>query len=156
MEVNEDVIKIYKALNVNYAHKVSNSAYYDPKTDSIVLPDVKQYEEVDQWCNTALHELVHWTASRVDRDCSKYNFDVDSRAMEELVAELGAMYLSMMLNINGHMDKQNLAYIKSWRDAAKGKNGDKFIYKACKLAEEAAKYILDKSGILEEEKEEAA
>jgi antirestriction protein ArdC len=154
MEVNEDVIKIYDTLQVQYKHEKANTAAYYPKTDNVVLPHVQQYDDADQWCNTALHELVHWTAPRVGRDCSKYAFDVDERAMEELVAELGAMYLCMRLKINGYMNKQNLAYIKSWRSAAKGKNGDRFIYKACKLAEEASKYILKESGFEPEEESE--
>jgi antirestriction protein ArdC len=155
LEINEDVIKIYDALKVDYRHEKCNGAYYAPKEDYIKLPHVQQYTEVDAWCNTALHELVHWTAhkDRVNRDCGSYSFDVDARAMEELVAELGAMYLCMQLNINGYMDDQNLAYIKSWKSAAKGKNGDRFIYKACKLAEEASKYILEKSEILKGEED---
>lgn len=153
MVANEDVLKIYDTLDVKYEHKKCNGASYQPKTDEIKLPHVQQYDDCDQWCNTALHELIHWTASRVKRDCSSYHFDVDARAMEELVAELGSMYLCMKLNINGYMDKQNLAYIKNWKSAAKGTNGNKFIYKACKLAEEASKYILENAGLMPEPEE---
>jgi len=158
MIVNEDIINIFDIMKVDYSHRKSNSAHYIPTTDHIELPHVQQYDDVDQWCVTCLHELVHWTAhkNRVNRDCSAYHFDTDARAMEELVAELGSMYLCMQLNINGYMDKQNLAYIKNWKNTAKGKNGDKFIYKACKLAEEASKYIIEKSGILNNEMEKVA
>ena len=155
MVANEDIIKILDALKVNYSHQQCNGASYSPLKDHINLPHVQQYDDVDQWCVTALHELVHWTAKRVNRDCGDYHFDTDARAMEELVAELGSMYLCMQLNINGYMDKQNLAYIKNWKAAAKGKNGDKFIYKACKLAEAASNYILENSKILEKELEAA-
>ena len=147
LKPNESVLDIYKALNVTFTHETSNGANYTPQTDSISLPNVQQYDNADRWANTALHELVHWTAKRVDRDCSSYHFDTESRAMEELVAELGAMYLCMNLKINGYMDEQNLAYIKSWRSAANGKNGDKYIYKACKLAEIASNYILETAGV---------
>lgn len=154
MKPNEDILNLYDTLNVKYKHQKSNMAAYCPKADEIILPHVQQYDNVDQWCNTALHELVHWTASRVNRDCSTYSFDVEERAMEELVAELGAMYLCMTMKIDGYMNDQNLAYIKSWKSAANGKNGDRFIYKACKLAEEASKYIMKKSGLVEEKENE--
>jgi antirestriction protein ArdC len=106
------------------------------------MPLSTQFSSSDEWSATALHELVHWTAKRVDRDCSKYSFDTDERAMEELVAELGSMFLSMALKINGSMDKNNLAYINNWKSATKGKNCDRFIYKACSLAEKACKFLI--------------
>lgn len=152
MEVNQVVLDVYDALNVSYAHEKSNKACYYPKEDRIVIPLVNQFSDQSRWSMTALHELVHWTASRVNRDCSTYSFDTEARAMEELVAELGSMYLSMHLKIDGYMDKENLAYIQSWKKTANSTNGDRYIYKACKLAEDASRYILENSGILEKEK----
>jgi len=154
MEPNEDIVKLLDSLKVNYEHKKSNSAYYHPKEDRIVIPLVGQYKEVDQWCNTVLHELIHWTASRVSRNCDDYGFDIEERALEELVAELGAMFLCMKLNINGYLNEQNLAYIQNWQNATKSKKGERFIYKACKLAEEAATYILKTSGLYNDETDE--
>jgi len=148
---SDDVLQIYSDLKVNYKHDKSNIACYKPSSDNIVLPHVQQYDELDKWINTALHELVHWTATRVKRDCSNYSFDTEARAMEELVAELGAMFLSMQLNVNGYMNEQNLIYINSWKNTVNGKNGNRFIYKACKLAEESCKYIMANSNVFQKE-----
>lgn len=139
---NELVEELFKKHNVKIVNQTSNSAFYNPHSDEIILPLASQFKSSNEWSATALHELVHWTAKRVDRECKNYSFDVEERSMEELVAELGAMFLCMNLRIDGYMDKNNLAYIKSWKSAAKGKNGERFIYKACSLAEKACKFLI--------------
>jgi antirestriction protein ArdC len=159
MEADERILEIYEKLGVKSNisdDKTVNLACYIPFEDRIELPSVKQFTDVDQWSGTALHELVHWTAhkSRCDRDLSKYGFDVDTRAFEELIAELGSMFLQMQLGINGWMDINNIKYIDGWKKATKGKKGDKFIYKACKLADEACKYIFENANIVIEETKE--
>jgi len=154
MEANEQILEMFKTLGITVKHKKSNRAFYDPSNDSITIPNVKQFKDADEWSGTCLHEMVHWTASRVDRDCSKYGFDTEERAMEELVAELGSMFLSMKLKVNGQTDENSLAYLSSWKKAAKGKNGKRFVYKACRLAEKACKHILEQCGMVEEKKEE--
>jgi antirestriction protein ArdC len=152
MKADDRIIEIYEKLGVNSnisEDKAVNVACYLPEYDKIELPSVKQYDDADQWSGVALHELVHWTAhkTRCKRDLSQYGFDVENRAFEELVAELGSMFLQMQLGINGWMDQNNIKYIDGWKKATKGKKGDKFIYKACKLADEACKYIIKNSGI---------
>jgi len=159
IKANKLVEDLFKKHNVGVENKTSNRACYDPANDKITLPLASQFKSSDEWAATALHELMHWTAKRVDRECKNYAFDVEERSMEELVAELGAMFLCMTLKIDGYMDKNNLAYIASWKKAAKGKNGDRFIYKACSLAEKACKFLVGDQLNTTEEKpdiEEAA
>lgn len=136
------VEELFKKHNVKVNNKKCNKACYNPTSDEIDLPLAAQFNTSDEWAATALHELVHWSAKRVQRECKDYAFDVEERAMEELVAELGAMYLCMNLKIDGAMDKNNIAYIKNWKEATKGKNGERFIYKACSLAEKACKFLI--------------
>lgn len=154
---NDTVMQVVRGLEeecgLDFRLVKSNSAYYKPSEDYVNMPLASQFKEEvggsDAWGGTTLHELIHWSASRCGHDCSKYSFDIDSRAFEELVAELGSMLLCMTLGVNGVLDEQNLAYIKSWKSAARGKNGERFIYKACKMAEERAKFILENSGFAE-------
>ena len=154
MVADEQVLEMFEKLKIKFNHKKSNSAHYNSLDDSITVPLVNQYKEKDEWSATCLHEMIHWTAKRVSRDCDKYHFDVEARAMEELVAELGAMFLSMKLKINGKSEENSIAYISHWKKAANGNNGKKFVYKACRLAEEACKYILTTCGMVEEKVEE--
>lgn len=158
IQPNEQIMDIFKKLKVDVKHEQSNAAFYSPSSDSITMPLSEQFVSGEAHASVCIHELIHWTASRVNRDCSKYHFDVEDRAMEELVAELGAMFLSMKLKINSHCDENSLAYISSWKKGAKGNNGKKFVYKACRLAEEVCKYILENSGLIDRpvDKTEAA
>jgi len=144
---NETITNMVQKLGVNFTEKQSNRAFYSPLEDSVTVPLASQFSDSDGWSATTLHELVHWTAKRVNRDCSKYSFDIDVRAFEELVAELGSMFLCMKLKINGHASENSISYISHWKNAGNGKNGKKFVYRACKLAEEACKYLLENSGI---------
>lgn len=155
LKPNDQVLDIFQKLNVNVENKKSDSAWYSPKNDQIRLPLVQQFTNEDDWAATALHELVHWSAKRVGRDASKYSFDISERAMEELVAELGSMYLCMNLKINGLENENSLSYISEWKKAIRGPKGKSFMYKACKLAEESAHYILKNSNLLEETEEES-
>jgi antirestriction protein ArdC len=139
---NQKVEDITKKHNIKIINEATNQACYNPMLDSITIPLSSQFSSQDAHSGTLIHEIVHWSARRVDRDCSKYSFDIEERALEELVAELGSMFICKTLGINGYMDKNNLAYIKSWKSAAKGKNGDRFIYKACSLAEKACKFLI--------------
>lgn len=139
---NEEIMKLINSRNIKIINKDRNRAFYDPISDYINMPLATQFSSQDANSGTLLHEIIHWTAKRVDRDCKNYAFDIEERAMEELVAELGSMMLQIHFKIEGSFDKNNLAYIKSWKSATKGKSGDRFIYKACSLAEKACKFIL--------------
>lgn len=128
--------------NIKVNNIESNKAFYNPQDDSITMPLASQFINQKSHSGCCIHEIIHWTAKRVNRDCSNYSFDVEERALEELVAELGSMFICKNLGIDGYMDQNNLAYIKSWKSATKGKNGDRFIYKACSLAEKACKFLI--------------
>lgn len=139
---NEIVMELIKKYDVKFESGLDKTACYNPLLDKVYLPLAEQFKSSEDWTSTCLHELIHWTAKRVDRNCKNYSFDIEERAMEELVAELGSMMLQMHFKLDGSFDKNNLAYIKSWKDASKGKNGDRFIYKACSLAEKACRYLV--------------
>ena len=79
-----------------------------------------------------LHELIHWTGPEVDRDKSEYAF-------EELVAELGSVFLCEHFQI-GYKLEHHASYLKSWLSALK--DDPKYIYKAARLAEQAADYLV--------------
>lgn len=150
MEQSQIVEDLFNSLNVKSninSDKLSNTACYIPSLDEINLPNYKQFKDKRAYVGTAIHELVHWTASRVNRNCETYGFDIEERALEELVAEIGTMYLCMRMGVDGVMNKENLAYVNMWKKGIKGKNGKGMIYKACKLAEVAAKYIINESGL---------
>ena len=92
--------------------------------------------------NTLFHELVHSTghASRLDRkDAFAGNFGSDPYAKEELVAEMGAAFLSAKAGISPAVIANTGAYIANWIKRLKDDN--KFIVSASARATRAAEYV---------------
>lgn len=92
-----------------------NSSYYLPSKDEIHLPDIDNFNSVDDYYNVLFHELSHWTSSknRLNRTLSTNPNDVQY-AKEELIAELSSYFIS---NFFGFKTKPKTAgYLKSWLD----------------------------------------
>ena len=73
-------------------------AYYVQSHDFVSMPAFEAFKGADHFYNVAFHELTHWTGhkSRLDRDL-KHRFGSREYAAEELIAELGAAFLSPSL-----------------------------------------------------------
>lgn len=125
-----------------------SEALYSPTHDYIVIPEINSFDTVDNYYSVLFHELSHASGAkhRLDRDLSG-KFGEVSYAKEELIAELGSVFLCSYLNIESTIRHE--AYLKSWLNAAK--EDPKFLYKS---ASEASK-ILDYF-IRQQQKEEAA
>lgn len=122
--------------NVQYG---GNGACFIPMLDTIQMPMQDTFASTEAHDATLYHELTHWTApkSRLDRDLSG-RYGTESYAFEELVAELGSAFLCARAGIE--QVSQSAAYIQSWLKVLKG---DKTaIYKASKLAQQAADFIM--------------
>ena len=135
--------------------KVSDKAFYRPATDEVVVPSIKQYDNVAEYYSTLFHELTHSTGhkSRCNRKgvTNIAAFGSESYSQEELVAEMGgAMLLSLSGIDNEAAFKNNVGYIQGWLRSLK--NDPKMIVWASGLAEKAVKWIL---GIKDEKKEDA-
>lgn len=91
--------------------------YLDPEHSKIVMPLKSQFKTPDAYYGTLLHEVVHATKLLGARPMPSP--DQKGYAKEELVAELGAMFLSQELGIDGSdriiNEKENsLNYLKNW------------------------------------------
>ena len=118
-----------------------DKALYDYLADLITLPERETFKTSADYYATALHELSHWTGhkSRLDRDM---NSDIQAYPFEELVAEIGSMFVSMETGIDQtkkHFDN-HAAYVGQWIRSIK--NDKNVLIKAMHLANEAAEYIL--------------
>jgi antirestriction protein ArdC len=113
-------------------------AYYAPGDDFIRLPCFEAFKGADHFYNTAFHELTHWTGhkSRLDRDL-KHRFGERVYAAEELVAELGAAFLSAEFGFDG--DVRNAGYIATWIELLKADK--RAFFTACNRASKAADYL---------------
>ncbi|MFY9893240.1 MAG: ArdC-like ssDNA-binding domain-containing protein [Xanthobacteraceae bacterium] len=91
-------------------------AYFVPSQDFISMPAFEAFKGADHFYNVAFHELTHWTGpkSRLDRDL-KHRFGERAYAAEELVAELGAAFLSAEFGFDGDVQRVYLIGAESPR-----------------------------------------
>jgi len=113
-------------------------ACFVPSLDLICLPDRNDFESIEHYYATSLHEHGHWSGhkSRLNRDLST-RFGDESYAAEELIAELTAAFLSAHLGIPGKL--RHAEYIASWLRVLK--QDKKAIFTAAHKATEAADHL---------------
>ncbi len=118
-----------------------NVAAYNVATDRIRMPPFETFADAEAYYGTALHELVHWTKapSRLDRDFGRKRFGDEGYAQEELVAELGSVFLCADLGIEPDPRQEHASYIASWLKALK--NDKRFIFQASAHAQRAADFL---------------
>ena len=116
----------------------NGEAYYVPSRDFISMPAFQAFKGADHFYNVAFHELTHWTGykSRLDRDL-KNRFGSRHYVGEELVAELGAAFLSAEFGFDG--DVRNAGYIATWIELLK--SDKRAFFTACSKASKAADYL---------------
>ena len=143
-ETAESLINAYVAREgVTMEHQEGNRAYYQPSTDTVVLPLMKQFAESAEYYSTAFHELTHSTGhiSRLARIDSPAAFGSESYSKEELIAELGASALVHHCKLETpNSFRNNTAYIQNWLQVLK--NDKRFIISAAGKAEKAVNLIL--------------
>jgi antirestriction protein ArdC len=125
-------------------------ACFVPKLDEIYMPERASFTgsatstATEAYYSTVLHELTHWTApaDRCNRDLSG-RFGSDAYAMEELVAELGAAFLSGELGITLEPRTDHAQYLAHWLNVLKADK--RAIFTAASKASEASAYLASKA-----------
>lgn len=114
-------------------------AFYAPDADLIQLPPRSAFDSAEDYYATALHELTHWSghSTRCNRPLGRRH-GIDAYAMEELVAEMGAAFLTAHCGIPGRL--QHASYIASWLAALR--NDKRLVFTAAAQAQKAADYLL--------------
>jgi antirestriction protein ArdC len=118
-----------------------NRAFYRPSTDSIVRPRFEAFRDAESYYATLAHETTHDAAheSRLARDFGTKRFESEGYALEELVAELGAAFLSADLDLTLEPLEDHAAYIANWLDVLKADS--RAIFAAASHAQRAADFI---------------
>jgi antirestriction protein ArdC len=113
-------------------------AYYNRREDFIQMPHPEHFDSLLLYQGTRLHETVHWTghASRLDREFGK-QFGDQAYAFEELVAELGAAFLSADLCLAPEL--HHAEYVDEWVKILQGHR--QAIFSAAARATGAAEYL---------------
>jgi antirestriction protein ArdC len=94
------------------------TAFYSPSLDHIQMPPFESFRDAASYVAVLSHEATHWTAApnRVNRDLSRYARDSSERAREELIAELGSVFLCADLGIAPELEPRpdHASYLASW------------------------------------------
>ena len=134
----------FQAIGANVRHG-GNRAYYAPDSDHIQMPPFQAFVENVAYYSTLAHEHTHWTAqtSRCDRQLGK-RFGDNAYAAEELIAELGAAFVSAHLGLSTEPRKDHAQYIDSWLKVLKADK--RAIFTAASKAQQAADFMIQRAG----------
>ena len=132
-----------------------NQPAYYPGTDSILIPTIDKFNSEQEYYSTMYHELVHSTGHRkrlsrpgitLGRLATKLDY-----AKEELVAEMGAVFLCAESGILFFIIDNSATYLRGWnsRLVKSMEEDNRFYFRAASAAQAAADYMLDrdKNGI---------
>ena len=124
-------------------------AFYSPGHDFVNMPRATQFDTVENYAATLLHELTHWTGhgSRLDRNFSRNG--LKDYAREELVAELGAAMMCGSIGITPEPLPDHAKYLSVWVERLKDE--PKTIFSAAADAGRAAEWIYQEAGVVQEE-----
>lgn len=129
-------------------HIAQDRAYYQPSTDTVVLPERNQFASQAEYYSTVFHELTHSTGhpSRLNRAtlADQCMFGDTNYSKEELCAEMGAAFLCSEAGIENEAALKNSAsYVDGWRK--KLHQDSKVVVQAAAQAQKAADFILGKT-----------
>jgi antirestriction protein ArdC len=118
-----------------------NRACYNVAYDRIQMPPFEAFRDAESYYATLAHETTHWTRhpSRLNRDFGRKRWGDEGYAIEELVAELGAAFLSSDLGLTPEVREDHAAYIASWIEALK--KDKRAIFSAASHAQRALDFL---------------
>ncbi len=132
---------------------VGDKAYYQPSTDKLNMPNIKAFKKEASYYCTYFHELTHSTGAkkRLNRDMSG-TFGSKSYAFEELIAELGAVFMCSESGILFQTKENSAKYLKGWNKVLVNEleSDNRFFLKASAQSQKAVNYILGRNTDSEE------
>jgi len=119
-------------------------ACYSPELDYVNIPAPELFDTSQAYYTTLFHEFTHSTGhqSRLDRKgiTEPIGFGSNSYSKEELVAEMGAAFLSGHCGIEDQTLDNSASYIQGW--LGRLREDPTLVVKAAGLAQKASDYIL--------------
>jgi len=121
-------------------------AYFSPSDDVIGMPSretftgTKTSTSTTAYYSTLAHELIHWTGHTTRLDRLKTGGKRSTEyAFEELVAELGSVFLNISYGIKTQPTADNAQYLNGW--ISKLQNDHKYITTAMTQASKAIDHL---------------
>ena len=121
------------------------AAFYSPKDDLIRLPAPRTFRSQESYYATLFHEMTHATGhvSRLNREgiTQPVKFGSERYSKEELIAELGAAFLSNEAGILSQVQFENSSgYLNTWIE--KLQNDPRMLVSAASQAQRSADLVL--------------
>jgi antirestriction protein ArdC len=135
----ETIDEFINATGAYIIHSPRNEPCFISAFDTIKMPPIESFVNSENYYSTLFHELTHWTGAEKRLSRIFEGWGKESYAFEELVAELGSLFLCMSFNIDTE-STQHSEYLKSWIKHLK--NDRKSLYKAASMAQQAVEYLL--------------
>jgi antirestriction protein ArdC len=119
--------------------------HYNPTYDQIGMPKIEQFHSPEFFYGTLFHEMIHAT-----KHMTRLNREGISYAQEELVAEIGACFLSGIAGISEKIFDNQVSYIHGWGQKTEMscvewknflKSNPKALVQAASQAQKAADYV---------------
>src|SRR3546814_5907802 len=89
--------------------------------------------------------ISDWSSDVCSSDLSLISTKREDYAREELVAELGAAFVSATIGIKLHDREDHAAYLASWLQALR--NDKRCIFTAARLAQDASDWLLSRLAV---------
>ena len=126
-------------------HHAGFAAFYSPQDDVIRIPAPSIFRSQEEYFHTLYHEMIHASGhiSRLNREgiMQHTKFGSERYSKEELVAELGAAFLSNEAGILDSVRFENsAAYLGSW--VQKLENDPRLIVSAASQAQRSSDFIM--------------
>ena len=114
--------------------------FYDMRSDTIVLPEIEQFANPEQYYAEALHQLAHWTSApdRLNRP-QEGSIDQSVMSREELRTNLASLFLSKELNLPYDLN-DHVGYLNSWSVLMKEEPEE--LFKAASDAQKIVDHIM--------------
>lgn len=144
-ERDAELDALFSRVPITVQHKGSQP-YYQPSADHVVMPEFADFHTGDDYYSTLAHELCHATG-HVDRLARPTLISTkrEDYAREELVAELGAAFVSGAIGIKLHDREDHAAYLAGWLQALH--NDKRCIFTAATKAQAAADWLSSRMAI---------
>jgi len=128
----------FAAIGADVRHG-GDQACYAPSRDQISMPALGAFTTPDAYAATLAHELVHWTGheTRLARELSRAG--TEDRAIEELIAELGAAFTCGTLGIATGEREDHASYIAHYLRVLQ--NDPRAFMRAASAAQKAADFL---------------
>lgn len=132
--------RFFAALDAQICQR-GDCASYNSNTDTVSMPPFEAFHDPESYYATLAHELIHWTShpTRLNRDFGRKRWGDEAYAKEELVAELGAAFLSADLDLAIEPRPDHADYIASWLKILK--QDQRAIFTAAAHAQRATEFL---------------